>query len=540
MRRIFYLILILNILISQHDSRFDTFDWVLYTQTGTINSITEGYNFTYFATSNAGILCLQLYQERFGEPITTAQGLSDNQILATHFDKSTGILWAASREFLDYSYNAEGNWFHINLVDAGLHRTALVQQIGSSQNYLWINAESAFLKLGKVSGVVMGILPLPDENDINWSGKHVYNLDLPEQLQNYTIMDGWMMNYNQFIDPYGKSIIPTTYYFCSNNKVYAGLEDGTIFSGDVQMETFYPLNNGLNNTDITAITTKNDFWVVGRNNFDSMGITRYNIHNNDFKHVDFENSINFKSQPFYSILETDKEVWIGGNSTISIYNKKKGFWREITEGNGVPGGKVTAMVEDESSIWVGSTRGLVNISKINKQAEQLDLGNQLLLQRINDLEIINGNLWIATDNYLLIYNYIINKLIDFKKLENTDVINNRKDIFFGFTDIYRDANNLYVATQVGILNYNIETEGWKVIVEPSSYSGSKVNKLVVVKEYCFLGTNDGIWQINIDNGYSQIYDFSFIGSVQDMYIRDDALFIGSDKGLIKYLWKKNL
>ncbi len=77
-------------------------------------------------------------------------------------------------------------------------------------------------------------------------------------------------------------------------------------------------------------------------------------------------------------------------------------------------------------------------------------------------------------------------------------------------------------------------------MEPSAFSGSKVNKLVAAEGYCFLGTDNGIWQINLDSGYSQIYDFPFIGSVQDMYIRDDALFIGSDKGLIKYLWKKNL
>jgi len=79
-----------------------------------------------------------------------------------------------------------------------------------------------------------------------------------------------------------------------------------------------------------------------------------------------------------------------------------------------------------------------------------------------------------------------------------------------------------------------------IVVEPSSYRGSKVNNIIVRNEYCFLGTNHGIWQINIEDGNSQLYDFSFIGSVQDMYIQDDILLIGSDNGLIKYLWKKNL
>jgi len=77
-------------------------------------------------------------------------------------------------------------------------------------------------------------------------------------------------------------------------------------------------------------------------------------------------------------------------------------------------------------------------------------------------------------------------------------------------------------------------------VEPSAYEGSKVNNFVIANGYCFIGIDDGIWQINIKNGYSQLYDYPFIGSVQDMYIQCDTLLIGSDIGLIRYLWKKYL
>jgi hypothetical protein len=79
-----------------------------------------------------------------------------------------------------------------------------------------------------------------------------------------------------------------------------------------------------------------------------------------------------------------------------------------------------------------------------------------------------------------------------------------------------------------------------VVVEPSAYKGSKVNNLIVRNEYSFLSTDQGIWQINITDGNSHLYDYPFIGSVQDMYINDDILLIGSDNGLIKYLWNKNL
>ena len=540
MKKIFGITLFFNILLSQPDDRFETFDWILYRQTGGINSITEGYNYVYFATENAGILRFQLYQNRIDEPITTAQGLSDNQILAVHFDQNTRILWVASENFIDYSYNAEGNWFHIDLTETGLHREALIQQIGSSDNYIWLNAGSTFLKLDKVSGIVMGLLPLPDENDIIWSSKREQYLEIPNSLKNFVIMDGWIMNYNQFIDPFGRIVLPTTFYFGRNNEAYIGMEDGTIFNGDVQMETFYPFSFGLNTIDIAAFTKSEILWIAGHNNFNTKGITKYNIRQNYFKHIDYEYTINLRSQPFYSVIEMDKEVWFGGNSVISIYNIKKDYWREITEANGIPSGRITSMVEDTSSVWVGTTRGLAKISKINKHAEQIDYGKLLSLRRINDLEIVKKNLWIATDYSLLIYDQKNKSLIDFKKFEDTTNIDERKNIFREFTDVYQNGDEIYVSTSVGILKYDIQDKYWMVIVEPSAYTGSKVNNLVIASGYSFIGTDRGIWQINLNDGYSQLYDYSFIGSVQDMYIQGNTLLIGSDIGLIKYLWKKNL
>ncbi len=539
MKIILSIVLIFNILLAQPDSRFDAFDWTLYKQTGSINSISEGYDYTYFATENAGILRLQLYQNRFEEPITTAQGLTDNQIFAVHFDNNTGILWVASENSIDYSYNAEGNWFQIDINETGLLSEAKVQQIGSTDNYIWVNAGSAFLKLDKVSGIVLGLLPVPDEYNIIWSSKKERILEIPNTLKNYVVMDGWILNYNQFIDPFGKIVEPSTYYFSKNNKVYIGMEDGTILDGDVQMEIFYPFTFGLNNSDITAFTKLNNLWIVGRNNFNSEGVTRYSFRNNEFQHIDFVNSINFKSQSFYSILETNKEVWFGGNSTISIYNKKREYWREITEANGLPNGNITSLVEDSSYVWVGTTRGLARVSKINMRVKQIDLEKFLRMKKINDIEIIGDNLWIATDNHLLIYDQKNNSLIDFKSFGNTDDIKERKNIFMKFTDIYQHYNKLYIATPVGILKYNVTDQYWAVIVEPSTYEGSRVNNLVIENGYCFIGTDYGIWLIDIKNGYSQLFDYPFIGSVQDMYIQHDILLIGSDNGLIKYLWKKN-
>ena len=98
-----FLIFIIQIR-SQPDPRFRPFDWVIFKGSGEINSITEGFTFSYFATSTGGIKRFNLFGNYFDEPITTAQGLKDNFISALHFDKVTGFLWAASSNYLQYSF----------------------------------------------------------------------------------------------------------------------------------------------------------------------------------------------------------------------------------------------------------------------------------------------------------------------------------------------------------------------------------------------------------------------------------------------------
>ena len=52
-----------------------------------------------------GIKRFNLFGNYFDEPITTAQGLKDNFVSAVHFDKVTGLLWAASTNYLQYSFH---------------------------------------------------------------------------------------------------------------------------------------------------------------------------------------------------------------------------------------------------------------------------------------------------------------------------------------------------------------------------------------------------------------------------------------------------
>jgi len=540
MKALFSIILFISLLVAQPDPQFEAFDWILYTQNGCINSISKGFNYTYFATENSGVLRYDIYSEKFDDPITTAQGLSDNEISAVYFDKGSGILWAITKNHINYSYDAKGNWSTKRLAEYGLKKDHYIQQIGGSANYIWINAGSIFVKVDKVSGISFGTYPTPDENDIEWSSPDLLYSLIPDDLLNYTIIGNWMINTTSFIDPNGNWIDLSTYYYDREGNIFVGLEDGTILIGNTYNEILYPYTYGLNQFNVNEFTNGNILWLVGDYSNKVRGITGYKLDNNEFYHIDFENEINFNPNTFNSIIETKNEIWIGGYSNIAIYNKKKEFWKEISEDRGLPNSIINTLVEDKNSVWVGTNRGLVELSKHNKYTIESEIESLLRIEKINDLEIFDDDLWIATDENLFKYDKTKKIITDFKKIGKTENINNQKGGFYHFGKISNDNGILYFSTNIGILSYNLTTEEWNIAVEPSMYRDSRVNTIAIKGKYCFLGTDNGIWQINMKDGYSQPFDYKFIGKVNDLFIRDDLILIGCENGLIKFFWKKNI
>jgi len=531
---------ILSIIRAQPDTRFEPFDWVLYTQHGSINSISEGFNYSYFATESGGILRYNLYSEKFEEPITSAQGLAENNLTAVYFDKSTGILWTASSNYINYSFNAAGDWNKIKYSDLGLRKSQQIYMIGASPNYIWLFAINSYVKIDKVSGVSFGIYPTPDEENIDWSSDYMFANLIPDELQNYDVMDGWLVSYAHFIDPYGKWIDLSSYYYGQNNNIFIGLEDGTIFIGKTTNEQIYPYQNGLNQSIINKMSDGVNMWLVGDSYENNTGITIYNSNRDDFQQIDFEHEININAGSLSSIVETKDKVWIGGSSKISIYNKKKDYWKEVGEEHGLPNAIINDIVEDETSIWIGTNRGLYEISKHNKFVVNNDLKNKLKLEKINSIENIDGKLWIASQRNLFSYNKESNTLSNFKNIGKIDSLENTIGSFFNFSDISTYGRNIYFSTNNGVITYNLDKELWNIAVEPSLYSGSNIYTLVVEDDYCFLGTDRGLWQIDMKGGYSRVFEYNFIGKVNDLLIKEHKLYIGSTSGFIKYLWKNIL
>ena len=149
----------------------------------------------------------------------------------------------------------------------------------------------------------------------------------------------------------------------------------------------------------------------------------------------------------------------------------------------------------------------------------------------------NHLFFIATNIGLYVYDLKNNKLFDYKDFGyKTEGFSSpiRKT---SFTDLAITSRNLYAANQSGIISFNFRTRQWSNAVDASIFGGLRVKSMAIDKDIIFLSTIDGIIKFDMRRNFMNIYNYSFIGQVNDMYIKGRKLWLGTSEGLISYKFK---
>ena len=534
----FFFFLFTTLILAQPRVKYRPFDWLLFKEPGKINSLSEGYEYLYIATSHGGIYRYSLYSNQYDFPITTAQGLQSNNITSVHFDHNTGIIWASAPGFLQYSYTREGDWRQINFVDLGLRTNDKISRIGNSENYVWAEANAVYIKMDKTSGILSGIYPRPDELNIKWSSdQYSIQNEISDILNNYTIMSGWMVSGSQFIDNYGRYIDITSGLVGSHNDVWIGSSDGTLFHGNKTMQAIFPTEFGVRGSNIEALSLDdNNLWIGSKDYQISRGITRLNINNFQADHYDFDITVNMNLTEVHSIFNFDNDLWLGGNGVILVFDKDDNYWRTLGADRGIPETDITSMVGDSNYIWIGSYYGIRQLDRRTRRAEPMGFEYLFNNHPVYDLDINDYGVWIASRTGIYLYD------------KNNPQIMNALSLGISYLDfpvsrvtsIYQNKNILYFATNIGIVTFDMSEEIWDMLISPAEYKGLDVSDMLIVGKFCFIATQQGLFRINQKSHRVREYNFEFIGSVNTIKHIDKLIWIGESEGLIRFKWRKDL
>ena len=533
-----YFFLVVAVSFSQPSARYRPFDWLLFKEPGRINSLSEGFEFLYVGTSHGGIYRYNLYSNQYDFPITSAQGLKNNNINSVHFDQNTGILWVSSTGALQYSYTREGDWRYIDFIDIGLRNNDKISQIGNSENYVWAKANAVYVKLDKSSGILAGIYPRPDEVNISWSSTNYYEqTDIATIMNNYALMSGWMASGSKLIDGYGRYIDITSGLIGNHNDVWIGTSDGTLFQGDKTMEAIFPTEFGIRGSNINALFHNEDNLWIGSKGYDiGRGVTRLNTRNFRTDHYDFDVTVNMNLTEVHSFYDFENTLWVGGNSVVLVFDKPDNFWRTLGEDRGIPNSDITSMVGDSNYVWIGSYYGIRQIDRKSKREEPMGFEYLFHNHPVNDLVLNEFGVWIASRTGIYLYDK-----------SNPQIMNALSigDSYLDFpvsrvTSIFQENELLYFATNIGVVSFNTKEKFWDMVIPASNYKGLDVSDLLVMGKFCFIATDQGMFRINLKSKRIREYSFDFIGSVNSIENIGKYVWMGTSEGLIRFKWRKDL
>ncbi len=524
---------------SQPDNRYNPFDWVLYRQLGEITSITEGFSYIYIGTESGGVVRIQRIGHNLEEPLTTAQGLKSNYISAVHFDRHTGNLWIAAEENVHSSHTRVGNWYINNIVDWGLPLGTIIVRMGSSSNYIWVNTSSGYVKLDHISGIFLGTYTYPDESNIEWSSSSNFPDYEIDRLNEYSLSDGWLVFGNGVVNPHGRDIRARTLFEGREGDVVLGMADGTIFIGDNHLKFLDPLTAGLGNNDVQFILNEKAFRVGGRFGNRTLGLTYYDSRRNIMAITGFDDYSNLTVGPYYCAVRVEDEIWYGGKEMILVYDENSDFWRTLDETRGFSGQIITDMEVDSEFVWIASSSGISRLNQHSKNENPLGFEKTFNHVYIYDIELVNNQLWIASNYELTIVDLSEEKVMNFKRIGSLGDMEGMEDVLTGFKALVHYKNQMMVSTNHGVWSFDLMSKSWKELVNASVFAGREITAMARFKKIIFLATNDGFIRYDLKDRFIRDYHYDFLGQVHDINVDKKHLWLGTSNGLIKFKWTKD-
>ena len=519
----FLSLFLINILHAQADQRFDIFDWEIIGNNGSINSISEGYQYIFFATNGNGILRFNKFSRKFDQSLYLGQGIKSKKIKHVYFDKYTGILWSAGDKSLEFTSSREGNWNQVNYDRLSIKSYNDIQDLGSSSNYLWVRTLSSYLKLDHVSGTFLGLFPYPDEQVFWGDFNYRNNLTVKDfALEDFFVENGWLLTNQGASDQNGTFSKYVSFLETESEFSWIGLSNGYILALDNFSKTVSPVSKGTEFTIPFTMSFNDKLWVAGiGSNYNALYVINKDF--NEERNFKNSNYSNFSYSDIYSSKAFSEEVWLGSEGSVIIYDQRKDFFRTLGYDKGIPVERVEFIESLDNKVYIGSRNDLIVIDKSSKKIIDSKISDLIRKNNlfIDDLKVIGKIIFLISSGK--VYQFNSNEQININQYNNFSLHQ------FKPYAVYGNNNSKYFVSERGIVN-NINDK----VIPSSLYFNYRVSDIVLADNYMYIGTTGGLAIYDIkENQLHNFFDFTFLKNIFDMEQINEFLVLLTSSGLVK-------
>jgi ligand-binding sensor domain-containing protein len=303
---------------------------------------------------------------------------------------------------------------------------------------------------------------------------------------------------------------------------------------DASVDNIELLPFGLIQNRVDAIYDDDGILWIGGSTLGSYrtGITSFDVDNNTFEQIESGWGDGLPAADVNCMAGDDDYIYIGTNEGLFLFDRDdERVTRSITRRSGLTEDNVLSLCIVGDSVFVGTDGGLTLLTFRADSITYLRPG-QFVNADIYDFETTDSSIWIATSIGAYQLQYGSGRLQQLRDPHNI--------VFSRVFNIERYENSLWLASDGGMIRLDLQTGETTPIISISSDSRGRA--LAVNDQIAAVETNRGVTLYFLDRD-DRIYEREFTTAdglpsdrVHCLLLDGDYLWIGTDRGLTRFLW----
>jgi ligand-binding sensor domain-containing protein len=528
--------------ILQTNEKYALGDWIGYSNSRYINSISMGNEQVYFATTG-GITRFNFYENTWDFPWTTCNGLPDNHILCVAFDAQANRLWCSTPVGISFYESFAEIWKNLYADDLNLSGDDHVLSFGFSDEYVWLETRNGeWLRSSNQYGnFLFESTSTPAEQLLQQLEWHGNRGRAKNELPILFMSEGYLFDSQGTISDFNFRRFPiTTYLFDRWGCIWVGTWGLGVGRADTRSQQLELLPFGPYQKNITALNLdfQESFWIGGWDEENPQGtgwenenaVTAWNTRTHTWDYYQARYITRFNSDHALSLAQTNGEFWLGSDLGLAEFNYARNRWYFYDQTDRIRHNQINDVVADDDFIWVATPSGIDRLTRVALHTDSVEvehIATQHLRQiEVFDLEVVGDTLWAGTRAGAYFYNIQKDSgdfvegpwgpgtrpvfavaaaptLVWFGSEDRINVFDLAKNDWvsapFDFSDIDRPVNFLdatadvvFAATDDGVWKFDMQRLFWKQFTREDGLIGNRVNAVQIVGDHVWFATTEGL------------------------------------------------
>ena len=515
-------------------------DWITYSMTRFVNSVTIGNQYIYFGTTG-GITRYDFWANKWDFPWTSSNGLANNNIKIVAFDFDTGYLWCTTATSISRMESASQRWYNDFYDEMGMSSGDWGALIGIDREHIWVKTAAGMVLSGdKISG---SFARVPSVNIFNVNTEEIKWYDggkkkESDRLPHFFPSGSYLFDESGYIrDMELREFEVTCWVRDKWQNMWIGTWGLGAARGDLPTQRLEFLYFGLWDEPVDAIAWEGDnFWLGGVNNVDEpSGVTLWRGESERPEYFESYLLTGFYNDAITAIAVDGRYLWFGTQDGLTRYHKTRDSWYTYTTAHNLANNWVHDILVDEDYVWIATASG---VSRLYKATIGTD---SLLIQHVNwpalrnievfDLDAQLNLIWMATEFGIYVYDNDLDEGGFYKGFKGPAnqlikaVSCFEKEVWFGTLD--------------GIEAFDAKKKDWLPSPARRYGTGFEVNRILAAKDAVWAVTNKGV--LKYDRQFKRWVHFTtkdglISNHVYSVLLDGDYIWFGSDKGLTRFYW----